>query len=864
MHVALGEPGSGSAAHGRQILRLLGLPDKRLAIDQLSLRQALEALERRQIDLVFVTSAVPNPLISKAAAVEAVSLFELDPDLARSLRRSGPFFTAAEIPFGAYPGMTASVATVGTQALLVARTEVPEAAVKELLEAVHAVTAGAVESPLPFLAGIDPGAGIEDSAIPAHPAAAKFWSARRNPWRRVERWIRTYLLPVLILFAPLLVLLRMSRVAFFLYRFDLLRILVVLLAVWLMGASAMYLIEGAKNSSFRSFGRSAVAILHYLFSGLEAKYPITVAGNVVSILILTLGVAIATVFTATLVKLLVERALNVRHLRPKPSSRFHLQGHTLIVGWSPRSERIVRQLRSEDLRFRDPIVVVADHRAETQLGGPRDLRNLWLVEGDPGQEVTLRRCDVTSARTALVLCEPTLDGKGELGCLAAVLAIDRLAPQVHTVVEATAPATLEHLAACRVDEVVDTSLLADRLLSQALITPGIVSIYDELLSFGRESQEIYAVEVPPELDGKTFRETVLTLRKAEVLPLGFWAGDAGKPRLNPSAARYGTQGSREYRLRAGGDDRLLLMADERWVLRSHFRKTTWRRFNPWSRRLSMDENPDTPQASPPPPRRENHIRDRRIAFCGWNDQAPDVIRQLQEQVVEARQRFHIKVVTDRLTEKSLGKKGPEVYKNVSFVFGDPTRQEVLASAGLAEMDGALILAEGVNGEGNRCADHRSLMVALAARAVQEDLHLVAQVLESRHQEHFRRIPNLEIVSLEDLAEKLLAQAAISPGISAVYHNLLTATSDTNEIYVVPVPPVWVGRSFQKLYLELMDNGEEVVLLGYATPREPDTERVVVLNPRQRKGERHGVVDWRGYELQPQDRLVVLAYEQPDW
>jgi voltage-gated potassium channel len=650
-----------------------------------------------------------------------------------------------------------------------------------------------------------------------------------------------------------------------LYRFDLVRILIILVVVWLMGASAMYLIEGAKNSNFRSFGRSALAILHYLFSGLEAKYPITVAGNVVSILILTLGAAIVTVFTATLVKLLVERALNVRHLRLKPSFRFRLEGHTLLVGWSKRSERIIRQLRSEDLRFRDPIVVVTDHRAETQLGNPRDLRNLWQVEGDAAKEETLRRCDVTSARTALVLPEPTSNGDENLSCLAAALAIDRLAPQVHTVVEARTPAILEHLAACRADEVINTALLADRLLSQALITPGVVRIYDELLSFGRDSQEIYAVEVPAELDRKTFQEVAWALRGAEVVPLGFQASDMQKPRLNPfGGTRYGFRGGPEYKLRTGKGDRILLMADERWVLQRHFRTAPWRRLNPWSRRTSMDESPEAQKLPHLEAQSPHPILERRIAFCGWNDQAPDVIHQLQEQVVEARQRFHIRVVTERLTDDSISKKRVDVYKNVSFVFGDPTRQEVLANAGLAEVDSALILAEGLNGEDHRRADHRSLMVALAARAVDENLHLVAQVLESQHQEHFRRIPNLEIVSLEDLAEKLLAQAAISPGISAVYDNLLTATSDTNEIYLVAVPEPWLGCSFQQLYEKLLQDREEVILLGYATPSEPGAERVVVLNPRQHRRQRHGVVDWRGYELQPGDRLVALAYEQPDW
>lgn len=66
----------------------------------------------------------------------------------------------------------------------------------------------------------------------------------------------------------------------------------------------------------------------------------------------------------------------------------------------------------------------------------------------------------------------------------------------------------------------------------------------------------------------------------------------------------------------------------------------------------------------------------------------------------------------------------------------------------------------------------------------------------------------------DISEKMIAQTVISPGISEVYSELLTATRDTNEIYLVPIPHPWLGRTFQDVRLGLAAIEEPVCLLGF--------------------------------------------------
>lgn len=826
--VSIGPPGSGTAAHARLLLRELALPPETLEIVSLPQTEALAELERRELDVLFQTTGIGSRGLRRAAERSTVSLLEIDSDILRDVRRRHPFFVSSEIPYGSYAGMRSNIRTLATRTLLVARRQTSNDLVQALLAAIYS------------LPGYAESQGLRELSIPPHPASVAFHQERSPAWQARWELVRPYLLPVLVLLFPLALFFQLPKATFFFHRFDLARILVALLAVWLMGAAAMYLIEGKKNSSFRSFGDSAIAILHYLFSGMESKYPFTLAGNVLAIVILTLGVAIATYFTATLVKLLVARALNIRTLKPKPSFLFRLKGHVVLFGWSKRTERIIHQLRSSDLYERPPILVVAERLSETRLEGNRDLRDVWAVEGVPTSSETLERASLTTARCAVI---PQRENDDGCSVVATALAAKRSAGKTRLIVEAQTHEACDHLRlrALEADTVVSAIDLTDRLLGQAILVPGVLSVYGELLTYGPGSQEIYLVSLPEALNGMTYRDVVRSLADRPMVCLGFQV--AGETHVNPLA--------RSTVLSTGRGDRLVMIADEANVL-SHDRPRR-RGF-----RRKTGDNMTTRTSPRGGMRRNGDVC--RIGICGWNAEARAILEQLHDPVVQ--HEFLVTVLTAPGSGPENGREST-LYENVSFVFGDATQRRVLQNAGIASMETLVILADAKTDEARRYVDHRSLITALAARDVSPDVRIVAEVVDPTHQEHFQRIPGVEIVSVQNLAEKILAQAVMSPGITGIFMDLLTASRDSNEIYLVPVPERWHGRTFQELYLELADS-DQVVVLGYETPAPDGAGAVQILNPSQERQERFGVVDWRGYGLVAEDRLIVIAYQEPQW
>lgn len=604
-------------------------------------------------------------------------------------------------------------------------------------------------------------------------------------------------------------LLRPSRIASFVHQFVLGRILCLLIAVWLLGALAMHGLEGESNRDFRSFGQSAIAILHYLFSGLESKYPVTLSGNVLAIAILTVGVGIVTLFTANLVTLLVERALDVRKIRAKPWRRLRLEGHVLLIGWSERAERVLEQLRSDDLPEKPVVVVVACYDRGNRPETRRSYRDTWLVEGDAAFDDTLARADADRASAALVLSPVHADVHPDLLAVSTTLALESFAPGLRTVVEVQEPAALEHVRRAGVDEIVQTRALGERMLAQCVLAPGITDVYRELLTFGRDSQEVHLVEVPGALAGATFTEVRRRLAGHPVVPIGFRRVGDSRTVLNP---RPGDGAA----VPLGRGDRLVVIADE-----------------PRIRAAGSADPPPGPVARtgrvPCEPRR----RSLRVGIAGGAAEAPALTRRLEE----------------------WARAGGRELSTVAF--GEEARTRFgLERGGIDGLDCLLVPGERDGKSSAGCVDHESLLVALAASELRPDLHVVVRIHDPRSRVHFLRLPGAEVVSTGEIAEKLLAQAAVSPGITEVYMELLTATDDSNEIYLVPVPERWLGRSYRSVDEELIGSSceaEPVIALGYRTPCPDGGPAEVVLDPCG-----------RGHRFGAGDSLIVLAYGAPAW
>ncbi len=125
-----------------------------------------------------VVTAVPSQTTAKAASECGAQLLPLDSEAIAEMFGSSPSLEAVQISDDAYPGMTATVQTIGVRAGLFTRDVVPDAVVRDVVEAVLG-NLDLVRAAHPALADLSPDLLHPTRlGVPVHIAAEKSFTAK--------------------------------------------------------------------------------------------------------------------------------------------------------------------------------------------------------------------------------------------------------------------------------------------------------------------------------------------------------------------------------------------------------------------------------------------------------------------------------------------------------------------------------------------------------------------------------------------------------------------------------------------------------------------------------------------------------------
>ena len=124
----------------------------------------------------------------------------------------------------------------------------------------------------------------------------------------------------------------------------------------------------------------------------------------------------------------------------------------------------------------------------------------------------------------------------------AVMAIESIAPEVRTVVEANNPSHVDHFRRAEADEILVTSRLASRLLARSALYPGLSELVTDIVS-GGEGSELYRVQLPDDYVGLSIDELSKKLRSDHRATL-LAVTRGGRSMTNPPA---------DFRLQPGDD-----------------------------------------------------------------------------------------------------------------------------------------------------------------------------------------------------------------------------------------------------------------------------------------------------------------------
>lgn len=591
--IRTGSPPENSSNSATMIFALDGWEAADLTDVRCKFSEARDMLLSNTLDAAFVTAGIPTPLLTETingiSLQDHITFISIKAGLANRLMRAFPYFVYTEIPANTYVGQDKAVNTVGVRAILVARRGFEDSRIHKgnvPPDFIHTVTRlifdkeqtireghgveGADLSRYRFSAseGLH---GILDHKmkpiIPIHPQARGYFHERGLLKKTLVDHLPTILWSSVCIAVLAYVLRYRSAIRRVMKRHIHIRLVVIFVCLYTIGAIGMFFLERYNNRFFESVPEAFWSITMYLFSGFEDRDPVTWPGRVLSILILILNVfffgAVAGRFAAAFLR------------KEEVKMPNDLNGHIVICNWNERAKRVVSELRHPEGKPNADIIIIDNKLLdEKALRRIPEFNNIHCINDDPIRHGTLKRAKVSQADTVIVLADtqsPDPDAKSAMIILALLGECKRQRP--HIISEVVNSDNSQHLMDAGADETICTAEIGVGILAHCAVNKQLSVVYRDLLTYTFEGNELYVIprsSFPDAFIGKTFAECARMLdehrdERNPVILLGIRRQD--EVIMNPRK-HEGSLDGEECRIEE--DDALIAMAFCAPNLKAHF------------------------------------------------------------------------------------------------------------------------------------------------------------------------------------------------------------------------------------------------------------------------------------------------------
>ncbi|MBS3819767.1 NAD-binding protein [bacterium] len=323
------------------------------------------------------------------------------------------------------------------------------------------------------------------------------------------------------------------------------RLIAIIFFIWLFGGTLLWMTEGSANIDFNTLPKSLWNIAVYLFSGLDSGVPQTAIGRIVVTLILVMSLGIVGIFTATIASMLVEHRIGGKRKMPK----YELKNHIVICNWNNKGLSLIKEVHAKIVKYKRPIIIINEQEDAVEFPEHKDepeFEDVYIIKGDPTNEIILKRANVHNAYTVVILADPKqgelADAKSILVCMGVrSICESQNTLKTYTAVEGLSPQNLEHLRRAGADEIISAGNFSTLLLAQSSLVHGLSKVYRNLLTISEESNEIYLLPIPKSYVGKNFSQlgTDIYARRDPqnpIIPIGVKTED--RVLLNPKPSNF--------------------------------------------------------------------------------------------------------------------------------------------------------------------------------------------------------------------------------------------------------------------------------------------------------------------------------------
>lgn len=250
----------------------------------------------------------------------------------------------------------------------------------------------------------------------------------------------------------------------------------------------------------------AFRIVLVFFLGEYGDTPETEVGKLFSVFLFVLGIIVVAALIGKIASIFVEMKMEVK----MPSG---LEEHIVICNWHELGDRIVKELHSPLAAPDTEIIIITEQTVnEVELRVSPEYEKVFFIRSDPTLHDVLRRAHVHHAKSVIILTDRECsdpDAKTALISLAITKLEQTVERKPHIIAEVLNHNKVQHLVDAGVDEWVCSIHYGLGIIAQAALYGKISDVYQQLLTYSAETNEIYLVhdaKYPRSFLGKTFRE----------------------------------------------------------------------------------------------------------------------------------------------------------------------------------------------------------------------------------------------------------------------------------------------------------------------------------------------------------------------
>lgn len=482
----------------------------------------------------------------------------------------------------------------------------------------------------------------------------------------------------------------------------------------------------------------------------------------------------------------------------KGRSRVLENGHTLILGWSPRVFTIVSELATANENQRRATVVILGDKDKVEMEDElrervEDFKTTKVVcrSGNPADMGDLDIANVQGSKSIILL--PPLGADPDIETIKTLLAVtnspERRAEPYHIVAEIRDPKNLQvaRLVGREEAELVTVPDLLARVTVQTCRQSGLSVVYQELLDYGGD--EIY-FKNETSLAGKTFGEILGLYPQSSII--GLRRAD-GAIVLNPAMDT-----------RIAADDQVIaISSDDDTVVTS-------------KQPAAFDAAAIVADAVPRPPQPEHTL------ILGWNGTAPLILRELNAYVAPGSHAWVVAEFPDG-TEAVQAQLSPTTNLTISLHRGDATDRAILDGLQIPRFDHVMLLSPEID-DGHadeQKADARTLVTLLHLRDIREQsgrrFSIVSEMLDVRNRALAEVTRADDFIVGDQLASLLLTQISENKELNAVFADLFDPAG--SEIYLKPAGD-YVRPGTECTYATVVESARRrgQVAIGYRLQR----------------------------------------------